>query len=215
MFQKKLAKNILSGGLLLILLTLVVVNPKQADASLFDDFLKEVNMTIQGGVDGVKNLVNPQDKNTSKVLSIESDITLAQGGDVNGNGQIDAGDTITFIYNIQNTTDKKHAYATLKTNIQRDSLNYLRNVTGVTGLKDDGKTIEFPNLRVEPGMVKQISFDATVNYFTDSDPVLSTEPELVSEDKSSILKTAKKEIQVKRIKKEDIPVQIQMLKKNL
>ena len=135
-------------------------------------------------------------------------------GDINKNGEIDAGDTITFIYNIQNNTDKKYAYATLKTNIQRDSLNFIHNVTGVTGLKDDGKTIEFPNLRVEPGMVKVISFDANINYFTEQDPAITTEAELVTEDKKSLLKSEKKQVQGKRIKKEDIPSQIQMFKKD-
>lgn len=203
------------GKLALIVLftvLLLTVIPKETHASLFDDFLNEMNNKLKNGVGEVLELVNPGDSK-NKALTIDSNITLADNGDVNRNGQIDAGDTITFTYNIQNTTDKKYAYATLKTNIQRDSLNYIRNVSGVTGLKEDGKTIDFPNLRVEPGMVKQISFDATINYFTDSDPILSTEPELISEDKNSILKAPKKEIQAKRIKKEDIPEQIQMFKK--
>lgn len=198
-----------------LLLLFLVISPESAKASLFDDFMNEMNKTLQGGVDGVRNLVSPQDsKNVSRILSIESNIGLAPGGDINGNGQVDAGDTITFTYIIQNNTDKKYAYATLKTNIQRDSLNYIHNVSGVTGLKDDGKTIEFPNLRVEPGTVKVIGFNARVNYFTEQDPIINTEPELLTEDKKSVLKSEKKQIQVKRIKKEDIPGQIQMFKKN-
>lgn len=216
MLQINRAVKILSKiPILFLVVLLLLITPAVAKASLFDDFINEMNNKLQGGADRVKDLVTPEANNVKdKVLTIDSAITLAPDGDVNKNGQIDAGDTITFTYNIQNNTDKKYAYATLKTNIQRDSLNYIRNVSGVTGLKDDGKTIEFPNLRVEPGMVKEINFDATVNYFTELDPIISTEPELVSEDKQFLLKSAKKEIEVKRIKKEEIPDQIQMFKKN-
>lgn len=209
-------KVILSVFISFAIVSLLLITPAIAHASLFGDFINEMNNTLQGGVDGVKSLITPAaDKNAkNNELTVESDITLAADGDVNKNGQIDAGDTITFTYTIQNNTDKKYAYSTLKTNIQRDSLNYIRNVSGVTGLKDDGKTIEFPNLRVEPGMVKVISFDARINYFIEEDPIISTEPELVTEDKISLLKSEKKQIQGKRIKKEEIPNQIQMFKKN-
>lgn len=199
-----------------LLTTLILITPKAVQASLFDDFINEMNNTLKNGVESVKNLITPTENNNpkSKDLTIDSSITLAPDGDVNKNNQIDAGDTITFTYNIQNNTDKKHAYATLKTNVQRDSLNFIRNVKGVTGLKDDGKTIEFPNLRIEPGMVKMISFDSNINYFTEEDPIISTEPELYAEDQKSILKSEKKQIQGKRIKKEDIPEKIQMFKKD-
>lgn len=202
--------------ILLLIVTLLAVIPKETHASLFDDFINEMNNKLKSGVDGVKSLVSPSANNNvrNNSLSVESDIKLAPDGDVNKNGQIDAGDTITFTYNIQNNTDKKYAYATLKTNIQRDSLNFIHNVSGVTGLKDDGKTIEFPNLRVLPKTVKVISFDAKINFFTEQDPTITTEPELVTEDKKSVLKSEKKQIQGKRIKKEDIPNQIKMFKKN-
>lgn len=164
-------------------------------------------------IDGVKNLfTNKSEKLPDKNLTIDSSIILAPNGDMNNNGQIDAGDTITFSYNIKNNTDKKYVYATLKTNVNRDSLNYINNVSGVTGLNDDGKSIDFPNLRVEPGMVKVISFDARINYFTEQDPVITTEPEMVSEQRESILKSLKKEVQAKRIKKEDIPHFTRILK---
>jgi len=216
MFQKNFFKYLGSLTLLLILVVLLAVTPENVKAaSLFESFLDEMNKTLQGGVDGVRNLITPEgNKSVNKVLSLESNIGLAKGGDVSGNGQIDAGDTITFTYIIQNNTDKKYAYATLKTNIQRDSLNFIRNATGVTGIKDDGKTIELPNLRVEPGFAKQITFDATVNYFTEQDTIISTEPELITEDKKSLLKSERKQIQSKRIKKEDIPEKIQMFKQD-
>lgn len=208
-------KKLTVGFLILICLPIFLL-PSLAQASLFDDFINEMNNVLQGGVDGVKSLITPgANKNAnSNQLTIESDITLATEGDINKNGEIDAGDTITFSYKIESNTEEKYAYATLKTNIQRDSLNFIRNVSGVTGLKDDGKTIEFPNLRVEPGAVKIISFDANVNYFTDSDPIITTEPELISEDKKSLVKSEKKQIQGKRIKKEDIPNQLKLLKEN-
>lgn len=200
----------------LFLVSFLLITPVATYASeLIDDFINDMNNTLRAGVNGVRSLITPDDKNLkNKVLTIESAITHAPNGDVNKNGQIDAGDTITFTYTIQNNTDKKYVYATLKTNIQRDSLNFIHNVTGVTGLKDDGKTIEFPNLRVEPGMIKVISFDAKINYFTEQDPIITTEPELITEDKKSLLKSVKKQIQGKRIKKEDIPDQIQIFKKN-
>ncbi len=212
--QIKLTK--LVSVVLLASTFLLILTPQIVRASLFDDFLKEVKQTLGEGVVDVKNVFNNNENNNEKKnsLSIESTIELASDGDVNKNGQIDAGDTITFTYNIQNNTDKKYAYATLKTNIQRDSLNFIHNITGVTGLKDDGKAIEFPNLRVEPGMVKVISFDARINYFTEQDPIIDTEPELIAEDKKSIIKSAKKQIQGKRIRNEDIPNQIQIFKKN-
>lgn len=197
-----------------LFVSILLFTPTVVNASLFDDFLNEMNNTLQNGADGIKSLITPDDKNAKgKTLLIESGITLVPSGDINKNGQIDAGDTITFTYNIQNNTDKKYAYATLKTNIARDSLNFIHNVSGVTGLRDDGKTIEFPNLRIEPGMVKVISFDARVNYFTEQDPAIDTEPELLTEDKKSLLKSAKKQIKANRIKKEDIPDQIKIFKK--
>lgn len=201
--MKKAINPLYKTAAILFLILFLTVSPKPVSANLFEDFLNEMNSKLKDGVEGVKDLVAPKKEN--KALTLESEIKLAVDGDINKNGQIDAGDSVNFIYIVQNTTDKKYAYATLKTNIRRSSINYIRNVSGVTGLKDDGKTIEFPNLRIEPGMVKEISFEANVNYFTETDPTISTEPELVSEDKQSLLKSLKKEIQVKRIKKEDIP----------
>ena len=196
-------RNILLTLLPLLIISLLLSSPSLVHASLFDDFIKEMNGKLQGGVDNLKSLVTPTEKVKDKVLTIDASIVLVPDGDINKNGEIDAGDTITFIYNIQNNTDKKYAYATLKTNIQRDSLNFIHNVTGVTGLKDDGKTIEFPNLRVEPGMVKVISFDANINYFTE-DKLITSEPEFLTEDNKSVTKSSKKEIKATRLTVEGI-----------
>ncbi len=188
------------------------IAPTPVSASLFEDFLNEMNSKLRDGVEGVKDFVAPKKEN--KTLTLDTEIKLAEGGDVNKNGQIDAGDTITFTYTIQNLTDRKYTYANLKTNVQRNHLNSIDLVEGVTGLKDDGKTIEFPNLRIEPGSIRLISFMGRVNYFTDQDPLITTEPELESEDKQSIVKSGKQQILVKKIRKEDIPHKSRITKKD-
>lgn len=181
-----------------ILITLLLVLANPAWAFSLPDLLKPVEELIQ-------QTPLAQIIPGNQQLTISSTITLAPNGDVNKNGQIDAGEAVIFTYTIQNTTDKRYTYATLKTNIPRNSLNFIHDVVGVTGLKDDGKTIDFPNLRINPGGAKVIGFSAKINYFTDKDPIISTEPELLTEDKKSIYRSSKQEIQAKRISPDKIP----------
>ncbi len=152
-------------------------------------------------IDGAKNLLTPQ----KKELKIDSGISLAPEGDVNKNGQIDAGDIVRFGYTLTNTTDKEYSFATLKTNINRKQLNFIHNITGTASLNDDGKTIEIPNFRIAPNQIATITFDARINYYTSEDPTIATSPEFSDSNKKSILKALKKEIKAKRINKDKIP----------
>lgn len=170
-------------------------------ASIFDNL-----------ADGVKNLFNKGE--VKKEFTIESNITLVPDGDMDKNGEIDAGDIVRFTYTITNTTDQEYSFATLKTNIDRKQLNFIHNVIGTASLDDDGKTIEIPNVRIAPNQTATITFDARVNYYTNEDPAIATEAEFVGNDKKSIAKSSKKEIKAKRINKDKIPGMIkQQIKK--
>jgi hypothetical protein len=157
-------------------------------------------------VNGVKNLISP----AKKELKIESNISLVPDGDVNKNGQIEAGDTVRFSYTLTNTTDREYSFSTLKTNINRKQLNFIHNITGASSLDDNGKTIEIPNFRIAPNQTAVITFDARVNYYTSEDPVIATVPEFFDNDNKSIVKSLKKEIKAKRINKDNIPGMIKV-----
>lgn len=147
----------------------------------------------------VKNLFNPNE------LEVDSKIELAPGGDVNANGQIDAGDIVRFSFTISNPTNQKYAYSSLKTNIDRNSINFIHNVSGATGINEKESTITFSNLRLQSGQQKTVSFDARINYYQDIDKVISVEPEFLTEDKKPVIKSPRKEIKALRIKPEAIP----------
>src|SRR5260221_91096 len=80
----------------------------------FDDIVKSIQQVFK-----------PPAKTPPPALSVDSKISLAEDGDVNKNGQIDAGDTVRFSYTVTNTTDKDQTFATLKTNINRKQLNFI------------------------------------------------------------------------------------------
>ena len=164
-------------------------------ANIFDDILT-----------GTKNLFSP----AKKELKIDSSITLVPEGDVNNNGNIDAGDTVRFSYALTNTTDKEYSFSTLRTNINRKQLNFIHNITGTASLDDDGKTIEIPNFRITPNQIATITFNARVNYFTSEDPIIATIPEFFDNNNKSIVKSLKKEIKAIRINKDKIPGMIKM-----
>ncbi len=161
-------------------------------------------------VNGVKSFLSPQ----KKELKIDSGISLVPEGDVNKNGQIDAGDTVRFSYTLTNTTDQEYSFATIKTNINRKQINFIHNITGTASLDDDSKTIEIPNFRIAPNQIATITFDARVNYYTSEDPTIATVPEFFDNNKKSIVKSLKKEIKALRINKDKIPgMIIQRIKK--
>lgn len=187
----------------LLIVFSVVVSPTPAYAGVFDDILNGVKNTVQGGVDKVSDLFNGNAPR--KELTIESKIELAPEGDINKNGQIEAGDIVRFTYVITNTTDKDHSLGTLKTNINRKQLNFIHNVTGTVSLNDDDKTITIPNFNIAANQVITITFDARLNYNTVEDPSIATEAEFIDTDKKSVAKSLRKEIRAKRILKDKIP----------
>jgi len=158
------------------------------NASIFDNL-----------ADGFKNLFNKEEE-----FTIQSNITLVPDGDIDKNGEIDAGDIVRFTYTITNTTDQEYSFATIKTNINRKQLNFIHNVVGTASLDDDGKTIEIPNFRIASNQTATITFDARVNYYTNEDPTVITEAEFVDDNKNSIAKSVKKKIQARRINSERI-----------
>jgi len=180
---------------LLIIVSLTVASP--ANASIWDDLLNKVKSVVP---------------KLNSSLTLDSQISFAEGGDVNKNGLFDGGDTLKFSYTINNPTDKEISFATLKTNIYKKYLNFIHNIYGTTNLSDNNSTITIPNLRINPGENLIISFEARVNYFYDADKNISTEPEIITSDKKSLLKSAKKEIKAKLFKG-DIPSNLRIIKK--
>jgi hypothetical protein len=144
----------------------------------------------------------------ANTFTLDADIALSKDGDVNNNGLIDSGDVVTFVYSLTNTTDKKYAFATLATHINRQQINFIHNIKGAVSLKDDGQTITIPNIKVASHQTTTVSLDARVNYFTNEDPFISTEPELLDMDGAPIARSIKKEVRAKRIRKDVIPTMV-------
>lgn len=151
-------------------------------------------------IDQVKDFISPDEKTTS----VDSSISLAENGDFNNNQQIDSGDIVRFSYEIKNTSGKKYAYVTLKTNIVRDEINFIHNIYGVTGINDTDNALTFPNIRIEDQETIYISFDARINYFEKQDKILTTEPEIISFNKESLAKGLKKEMKIKNLSNDQI-----------
>ncbi|HSX09003.1 MAG TPA: hypothetical protein VLF93_02535 [Candidatus Saccharimonadales bacterium] len=133
---------------------------------------------------GIKNIFTTSANQHS--LTVSSKISLVSSGDLNHNGQIDAGDTVKFSYVITNTTDKSYKFVTLNTNINTKEINGVNEVQGVLSLNDDKDTITIPNLTIIPNQVRTISFDAQINFFKDSNPTIDTKPELDDQNNKSI-----------------------------
>lgn len=170
--------------------------PSSVHASMLGDFVNGVRATVMNGVDEVKDFFTPDPK---KEFTIDSNITLAPGGDVDQNGQIDAGDTIRFKYKLNNHTEKEYSWLTLKTNIDRKRLNNFRNEFGTLNMVDDGKTIMIPHIKLSPNQDLIIRFDATVNFSTKEDLSISTEPEIVTNENKIILKMESKQVVAKKL----------------
>jgi len=188
--REQLKKLVLIAFLPILLLLQI----QSAHAVNFDDLLEDI-----------KNL-NPFAEKGN--LTIDSNITLAPNGDVENNGEIDAGDIIRFSYTITNQSDKKYAFANLKTNIDRKQLNFIHNVQGTSGLTDDGQTISVPNLRIESSQTLTISFDARINYYQDEDRTIATESEFTDDGKNLVARSEKKEVKAKKINPEKIKSQM-------
>ena len=181
-------KKVLLLFIPLFIIAALLFSLAPTNASIFDNL-----------ADGFKNLFNKEEE-----FTIQSNITLVPDGDIDKNGEIDAGDIVRFTYTITNTTDQEYSFATIKTNINRKQLNFIHNVVGTASLDDDGKTIEIPNFRIASNQTATITFDARVNYYTNEDPTVITEAEFVDDNKNSIAKSVKKKIQARRINSERI-----------
>lgn len=180
--MKKSKTNLIKLLLLIILVTFFVKITPIANASIIDD---------------IKLLFSD---NTKKELTLNSKITHASSGDLNHDGKFDSGEILKFTYIIDNPTNKEISFATLKTNIPRNNLNFIHDIRGTSSLSDKNKTIIIPNLRINPGENLEISFNARINYSTNNDLGISTEPEIITLDKKSLLKSKKKEINAKKLK---------------
>lgn len=161
------------------------------------------SIPIQASIlDDIKS--NFSKKTDQGVLSVESNISLAPGGDVEKDNEIDAGDIVRFTYTITNTTDQEYSYGTLKTNIDRKQLNFIHNIHGTSGLIDDNNTIEIPNLQIDTLESIVISFDARLNYYNETSKTLSTEAELLGSDKKSVFKSERKQISTKKAESQEL-----------
>lgn len=151
-------------------------------------------------IDDIKAFFS-KDKNdpSKKEFTIDTDIALAPGGDINKNGQVDAGDSIKFSYTITNPTGDTFQLATLETNVNTKEINSISNVQGVLSLDVGKDTVSIPNLNIEPNQVRKISFNARINFYKDSDQSISTEAELVDNSNASIFKAKKQEVTAKKM----------------
>lgn len=162
----------------------------KAQASFLGDVVENVKEFFTGDKD--------------EIIADQS-IALAPGGDVDKDGQIDAGDIIRFTYNIKNGTDKDYTFTTLKTNIDRKKLNFFHNIKGAASFDDDGKTITLPNFSLDASQATVISFDARTSYFTDKDETIATEFEIIDKNKTSLIKLDEKKVNIKKMAKEKLP----------
>lgn len=172
---------------------LITVYSSKANANFIDDV-----------VSGAKKLLNSSDTNKEGEIEIESNISLAPNGDKDGDGKVSSGDEVRFSYIIKNHSGENYTFATLKTNIDRRNINFIHNIHA-TSLDDNGKDISFPNVRIRANQSTVFSFDTRINYFTDADKLISTEPELLSKEKKSVTKALRKEIRAHKIDLNKIP----------
>lgn len=164
----------------LIMLSVVLGRAPQAGAFFLEDWLVSV-----------KNIFT---RPSPQAISLDAKVERKLTGDINKNNVVDGGDIVTFEYTIHNPTTKEISFATLKTNIPRKHLNYIHNIEGAMSLSDKNNTITIPNLRINPGQTLTIKFDARINYFTDSEKSITTEPEIITSDRKSLIKAKRQEI---------------------
>jgi hypothetical protein len=189
-------RKIISLALLLLLPVVLfsLFYPQFVNANIFDDILSGARRFTIG------------DK---KELTVEPTIALAPGGDVEKNGEIDAGDIVRFSFSIKNPTEKEYPFTTIDTKINRESINFIHNSHGTASIADDLKTIKIPNLRIHPGHEIVVSFDARINY-SNEDQVISIEPELVDKDKKLIHKADKVTVKAIKLTEEKVPSSVEL-----
>ncbi|MBI4062290.1 hypothetical protein HY410_00035 [Candidatus Gottesmanbacteria bacterium] len=148
-----------------------------------------------------KEVISPligQEANEGLLVSIDSSVALAPGGDVNRNGQVDGGDTVTFSYTLTNTSDAEYTFLTLVTNIDRNQLHFIHNVQGTASLSDRNGTVIISNVRLGPLQELVIRFDARTNFNTTTDMIIATQPELLNEEIAVIGRSKRKEVKAKK-----------------
>jgi len=156
---------------LFILTTLFFVTPK-AHAFSLGDVIKDVTgMFISS---------------SAPAVTVTSQIALAPNGDINHNGQISAGDTITFFYTLLNTTNTAYKFVTLQTNIDTKVLNNISNVQGAVSLNQNNTTITIPNISLDKNQVRKISFTAQINFDDSNDHHITTQPVLVGQNGKTV-----------------------------
>ena len=62
-------------------------------------------------------------------------------------------------------------------------------MVGATGFVDTGNTITFPNIWIEPNATQTITVDARVDFYQDADKKISTTPEIIVQNRVSIIKS--------------------------
>lgn len=119
-------------------------------------------------------------------LSVRGSVDLAPGGDREGNGTIDGGDTVTLTFAVRNDGEVPVTFATLRTPLDSRLLHGLWNLRGATGylLQDD--VLSFPNLNAPPHAGFDIQIDATVDYAA-AEGVITLDPEIVDDAGRSLL----------------------------
>lgn len=190
---------------ILLLSIFILISPKSAHASYIDDFFKGLKESVSNSVDKVKDILNIKEDNNikSKDFTVQSEVTLSPGGDINKNNQIDTGDIVRFKYVVSNNTDEDFTFATLNTHIQREKVHFIHNVSGVTGLKYEEGSIIFPNLRISARSQSTIQFDAQINYDVE-DLDIYTEPEVLDSSKKRLIHSSKVSIKAKKLTNDEI-----------
>ena len=187
--RKSVLRGITISLVCLTFLTSFFLTTPKAEAFSFGDI-----------INGIKNVFTSQSTPSQNEFTVTSKIELAPGGDLNNNGQIDAGDTLRFSYTITNTTDTTYKFATLKTNINRNDINFIHNIQGALSLNDNGKTVTIPNLHVFPQQTLATSFDARIDYNSSTDQVIKTQPEFITSDNKTVYKEQQeKQITAKKL----------------
>jgi hypothetical protein len=172
--SSKYSKKKMSSVILIICLTFLLasflVTPK-AHAFSLGNVIKDIT--------GIFTSSTP-------AVTVTSQIALAPNGDINHNGQISAGDTITYSYTIINTTNTSYKFVTLRTNIDTKVLNNISNVQGTVSLDQNNNTITIPNISLDKNQVRKISLDAQINFDDANDHHITTQPVLVDQNGKTV-----------------------------
>jgi hypothetical protein len=96
-------------------------------------------------------------------VNIDSTIALATDGDLNGNGRIDANDTVTLRFVVTNNSAAHYSFLTLRVPVDRSVLRRFWNIRGTADFKRENTAVVFPHLVLPSHGMLDISVDATVN----------------------------------------------------